>query len=90
MSILWFILFGLIIGLLARALMPGQQKMGLAATALIGIVGSFAGGIIGNLIHGRNLLQLQRSGFVGSLIGALVVLWVVMRAQRGRLPRKPA
>ncbi|MBX3200343.1 MAG: GlsB/YeaQ/YmgE family stress response membrane protein [Labilithrix sp.] len=84
MSILLFILFGLIVGFLARAIMPGRQSMGFVATALIGIAGSFLGGIVGNLISHRPILQLHTAGFVGSLIGALVVLAIVMWAGRRR------
>src|SRR5262245_61984327 len=57
MSILMFILFGLIIGFLARAIMPGKQSMGLVATGLVGIIGSFIGGFVGNLLGGRPLLD---------------------------------
>jgi uncharacterized membrane protein YeaQ/YmgE (transglycosylase-associated protein family) len=74
MSIIMFILFGIIVGFLARAIMPGRQSMGLVATALVGIAGSFLGGIIGNLLSGGPLLQLRTSGFIGSIIGALLVL----------------
>ncbi|MBX3262557.1 MAG: GlsB/YeaQ/YmgE family stress response membrane protein [Labilithrix sp.] len=84
MSILLFILFGLIVGFLARAIMPGKQSMGFVATALVGIAGSFLGGLVGNLISHRPLLQLHTAGFVGSLIGALVVLAIVMWAGRRR------
>jgi uncharacterized membrane protein YeaQ/YmgE (transglycosylase-associated protein family) len=77
MSILLFIVFGLIIGLLARAIMPGRQPMGLLATALLGVVGSFLGGIVGNLLSSRPAFDVHPSGFIGSLIGALVVLAVM-------------
>lgn len=74
MSILLFIVFGLIIGLLARAIMPGRQSMGLAATALVGIAGSFVGGLLGNVLLGEPVLALHQAGFIGSILGALVVL----------------
>jgi uncharacterized membrane protein YeaQ/YmgE (transglycosylase-associated protein family) len=84
MSILMFILFGLVVGFLARAIMPGRQSMGFVATALVGIVGSFIGGIVGNLMSGHNLLDLHASGFIGSLIGALVVLAIMGYTGRRR------
>jgi uncharacterized membrane protein YeaQ/YmgE (transglycosylase-associated protein family) len=84
MSIIMFILFGLIVGFLARAIMPGKQSMGFIATALVGVVGSFLGGIIGNLLSGRNLLELRSSGFIGSIVGALVVLAIMGYAGRRR------
>jgi uncharacterized membrane protein YeaQ/YmgE (transglycosylase-associated protein family) len=84
MSILLFILFGLIVGFLARAIMPGKQSMGFVATALVGIAGSFLGGFIANALDHRPLLQPHTAGFIGSLIGALVVLAIVTYAGRRR------
>jgi uncharacterized membrane protein YeaQ/YmgE (transglycosylase-associated protein family) len=84
MSILMFILFGLIVGFLARAIMPGRQSMGLVATALVGVVGSFIGGVVGNLISGTPLLELHASGFIGSILGALFVLFIMGWAGRRR------
>ena len=84
MSILMFILFGLIVGFLARAIMPGRQSMGFIATALVGIVGSFVGGIVGNLISGTPMLDLHASGFIGSILGALAVLAIMGYVGRRR------
>jgi len=78
MGILAFIVFGLIVGLIARALMPGRQSMGLFATTLIGIAGSFVGGFLSSLLFGGNPFQLHASGIVGSVIGALLVLIVLL------------
>lgn len=77
MSILMFLLFGLIVGFLARAIMPGRQSMGFLATTLLGVAGSFVGGFIGNLLYGAPLLDLHSSGFIGSIIGALLVLAIM-------------
>jgi uncharacterized membrane protein YeaQ/YmgE (transglycosylase-associated protein family) len=82
MSIVVFILFGLIVGFLARAIMPGKQKMGLIATALLGVVGSFLGGFGSNLIYHRPVLELHSAGFIGSVLGALVLLFIVYAGQR--------
>lgn len=77
MGLLAFILFGLVIGLIARALMPGRQSMGLVATALLGMAGSFVGGLIGSLIYGGRMFELHSAGIIGSLIGALLVMFLV-------------
>ncbi|MBX3232752.1 MAG: GlsB/YeaQ/YmgE family stress response membrane protein [Labilithrix sp.] len=82
MSILMFLLFGLIVGFLARAIMPGRQSMGFLSTALVGIAGSFVGGVIGNVFSGTPILDLHASGFIGSIVGALIVLAIMGWAGR--------
>ena len=84
MSIIVFVLFGLIVGFIARAIMPGRQSMGFLMTALVGIAGSFVGGILGNVISGYPILDLHSSGFIGSVIGALIVLAIMGYAGRRR------
>lgn len=84
MSILAFILFGLIVGFLARAIMPGRQSMGFIATALVGIGGSFVGGIIGNLVSGLPVLDLHAAGLIGSVLGSLAVLAIMGWSGRRR------
>jgi uncharacterized membrane protein YeaQ/YmgE (transglycosylase-associated protein family) len=84
MGIILFLLFGLVVGFLARALMPGRQKMGIVGTLLLGCAGSFLGGFFGNLIAGRALFTLSTAGFFGSLIGALLILLVLSPTFRRR------
>lgn len=79
MSIVFFILFGLVIGALARALMPGRQPMGLLATTLLGMAGSLVGGFLGALVTRRRVLDLNSAGLIGSLIGALLLLFIYTR-----------
>lgn len=76
-SIITFILLGLVAGLLARAIMPGRQSMGLVATAILGMVGSFIGGLFASLISHEPLMRLHSSGIIGSVLGALLVLAIV-------------
>ena len=76
-ALLGFLAFGLLVGLVARALMPGRQSMGCFATALLGCAGSFLGGFLGNLLTHRGLFALNQSGFIGSVIGAMVVLFLM-------------
>ena len=84
MSIIAFIILGVVAGFLARAIMPGRQSMGFFATALLGMVGSFVGGIIGNLVSGERLLDLHSSGVIGSVLGSLLVLFLVVTMGRRR------
>jgi uncharacterized membrane protein YeaQ/YmgE (transglycosylase-associated protein family) len=77
MSILAFLVFGFIVGLIARAIMPGRQTMGLVGTTLLGIAGSFVGGLIGSVIHGGGAMELHTTGIIGSILGALLVMALV-------------
>lgn len=80
MSIVVWIIFGFVVGLIARAIMPGAQKMGFLATMFLGIVGSFVGGTIAQMWSGGQMAgQVSAAGFVGSVLGAILVLFVVGR-----------
>lgn len=74
MGLCGWIAFGFFAGLIARAITPGTQRMGFIATTLLGIAGSFAGGIIASLIRGRSIWVLYPAGFIGAVIGAVVLL----------------
>lgn len=76
MSLPVFLVFGFVVGLIARALLPGDQKMGIIKTTLLGAAGSFTGGLLGNLAFGGEWSQLRTTGFVGSVIGAIVLMIV--------------
>ena len=65
-------------GLIARAILPGSQKMGIIRTTLIGAAGSFIGGLIGNLISG-DALRVHSAGWIGSIIGAIVLMVILGR-----------
>jgi len=77
MSILWFLLVGLVIGLIARAIMPGNQQMGIVMTILLGIAGSFVGGFLVSLITSNRITDFNTTGLIGSIIGAIVLMVVV-------------
>jgi uncharacterized membrane protein YeaQ/YmgE (transglycosylase-associated protein family) len=80
--ILAWLIFGFVVGLIARAIFPGAQGMGLLGTACLGIVGSFVGGLVANMIWGGHVFAVQPSGFIGSLVGALLVLGLLGMANR--------
>ena len=92
----WFIIstliIGLIAGFLARALVPGRDPMGVLATIVLGIVGSFVGGFLGYVLFNKDLDEgaLQPSGFIGAIIGAIIVLliWRFVASRSGRGPRR--
>jgi uncharacterized membrane protein YeaQ/YmgE (transglycosylase-associated protein family) len=77
MSFIWMALVGLVVGLVARAVLPGTQSLGLILTAVLGIAGSFAAGFIGQAV---GFYQAgQGAGFIGSVLGAIVLLFVVSK-----------
>ncbi|HEX5294310.1 MAG TPA: GlsB/YeaQ/YmgE family stress response membrane protein [Streptosporangiaceae bacterium] len=73
------IVIGLIVGLIARLLVPGRDSIGLLGTIVLGIVGSFVGGFLQQLIEFRHLevTHFAASGFIGSVIGAIVLLLIL-------------
>ncbi len=79
MAIILFIVFGLVVGLLARALMPGRQSMGWGMTAVLGMVGSFVGGFLVSLVTDNRVTDLNTAGLIGSIVGALLVLFLMGR-----------
>lgn len=77
MGICGWIVFGFLAGLVGRALMPGTQKMGFIATTLLGIAGAFVGGFLASFIfHSHAYNRFEPSGFIGSVIGAIVIMAV--------------
>jgi len=79
MGIILFIVFGLVVGLLARALLPGRQSMGLLATTGLGIAGSFIGGFLVSLVTHDRITDLHTAGMIGSIVGAILLLLVASR-----------
>jgi uncharacterized membrane protein YeaQ/YmgE (transglycosylase-associated protein family) len=75
LAFLWWIIFGLIVGVIAKLLMPGRDPGGFFVTILIGIAGSLIGGFLGRSLglYGPNQ---QAAGFFMSVIGAIILLVV--------------
>ncbi|MGG4605801.1 GlsB/YeaQ/YmgE family stress response membrane protein [Alcaligenaceae bacterium 429] len=74
MGFIWMLLVGFIVGLLARAIMPGNQSMGIILTTVLGIIGSLVGGFLGQSLGLYQ--QGAQVGLIGSVIGAIVVLFI--------------
>jgi uncharacterized membrane protein YeaQ/YmgE (transglycosylase-associated protein family) len=85
--ILYLIVIGLVAGFVARAVLPGRDPMGIGATIVLGIVGSFVGGFLGWALFGKDFDEgaLQASGVIGSIVGAILAL-AVYRMANGRSP----
>ena len=74
--IIGLLIVGLIAGAIARLLMPGRDPLGILGTIVLGIAGSFVGGFLQNLVeyHSLSIHGFHTVGFIGSIIGAWVLL----------------
>ena len=79
MSIIGWLILGLVAGALARLLVPGRDPMGWLGTLLLGLAGSFVGGLLADLIFDD-----QAIGLVGSVVGAVLVLLTYNAFSRNR------
>jgi uncharacterized membrane protein YeaQ/YmgE (transglycosylase-associated protein family) len=79
-----FLVAGLIIGLLARLLLPGRQKIGLLWTLLLGVGGSLIGGTLANVIGSGDIWELNIIGFVAAVVASVALLSVAESAGLGQ------
>jgi len=79
-----FLVAGLIIGFLARLLLPGKQKIGILWTFALGIAGSVIGGTIANAINTGDIWELNIIGFTAAVISSVGLLAMADRAGLGR------
>ena len=78
-----FLVAGLIIGALARLILPGRQRIGLLMTLLLGVVGSLIGGTIANALRTGDIWELNVIGFLAAVAASVGVLAVAERAGLG-------
>lgn len=74
-----FIVFGLVVGAVARLLLPGDQHLSILATLLVGVVGSVIGGVVANALGTGDLFELNVLGAVVAIAAAVVLLLVIDR-----------
>ena len=83
MSLIAFLVIGFVVGLIARAIFPGTQSMGIIATTALGIVGAFVGGFVSAMMSGHtNWSELHTNGILFSIGGAMIVLLAVTGLSR--------
>jgi uncharacterized membrane protein YeaQ/YmgE (transglycosylase-associated protein family) len=79
LHIIWMIVLGLIVGWIARWIVPGSNKMGLIATAVLGVIGAYVGGTLGSVVfppHQFTITPPIKHSFLGALVGAVILLWI--------------
>lgn len=88
LAFMWWIIIGLVAGLLARVMVPGRQAMGWVLTIILGLIGSVVGGMISSAVFGTNPqdTSLQTSGFLMSTVGAVIVLPVYLMLTKRNAP----
>ena len=67
---------GLVVGILARFFYPGPVDMGILMSAVLGIAGSFAAGLIGSMVHKSADGRMHPAGFVWSILGAMALIFI--------------
>ncbi len=83
---LGFIVFGLVVGVVARVLVPGRQHLGLGMTLLLGLVGSVVGGVVANALGTGDVWELNFLGAVVAIAAAVVL--IVAGERVGMLARR--
>jgi len=79
--LLWMLIVGIVVGAIARWIMPGAQAMGLLMTGIVGIAGSFIGGFIARLFSKpADGAIVHPAGLLLSIVGALILLFVMQKA----------
>jgi uncharacterized membrane protein YeaQ/YmgE (transglycosylase-associated protein family) len=85
MAILSWIVFGLVVGFIAKLLMPGKDPGGFVVTMLLGIAGSLIGGFIGRAFTGGQPGQGAGAGYIMSILGAIILLAIYRMMVRRRV-----
>ncbi|CAN5505224.1 hypothetical protein BH24ACT4_BH24ACT4_15780 [soil metagenome] len=75
-----FLVFGLVVGAVARLVIPGRQKMSIWMTLLLGLAGSVIGGLIANALGTGDIFELNVLGAIVAIISAVLLIVVVERA----------
>jgi uncharacterized membrane protein YeaQ/YmgE (transglycosylase-associated protein family) len=84
MHYVWMAIVGFVVGLVARAILPGTQSLGIILTAVLGIAGSFGAGFVGQALGWYQ--AGEGAGFIGSVVGAIVLLFVVGKLKGAGTP----
>lgn len=87
MEIIGFLVFGLVVGALARLIKPGRQNLSLLATLLLGVVGSVIGGVVASFLGTGNIMELNVLGSIVAIIAAVLLIGVAEGMSGGKRPQ---
>ncbi|GAB3246396.1 GlsB/YeaQ/YmgE family stress response membrane protein [Alteromonas gracilis] len=77
MGIIGFLVFGLVVGALARLIKPGRQSLGLIGTLALGVLGSLIGGVVASALGTGDIMELNVLGAIVAIIAAVLLIGVV-------------
>ena len=77
MAIIGFLVFGLVVGAVARLIKPGRQSLGIVGTLLLGVLGSLVGGVVANALGTGGFFELNILGAIVAIIAAVLLIGVV-------------
>lgn len=77
MGIIGFLVFGLVVGALARLIKPGRQSLGIVGTLALGVLGSLIGGVVASLLGTGDVMELNVLGAIVAIIAAVLLIGVV-------------
>jgi len=80
-----FIVFGLVVGAVARLLLPGKQHLSIVATLIIGVLGSVVGGVIANALGTGDIFELN---ILGSIVAVITAIALIVGADRAGIGRR--
>ena len=87
-QLIGFLIVGLLAGAIARFVVPGRDRMGCIGTMLLGIAGSYVGGLLGSLVFEEKMDLRKAENFIGAVIGAVVALLIWRLVTGGRQRRR--
>lgn len=80
-----FIVFGLVVGAVARLVIPGRQHLSIGMTLLLGLIGSVVGGVVANALGTGDIFELN---FIGSIVAIVAAIFLIVAGERLGLLRK--
>lgn len=86
MGVIWTIVLGFVIGVVAKLLHPGKENMGFLMTIALGVAGSFLAGVVGQFVGWYQ--AGEGAGFIASVIAAIVLLVIYGKIKQGGTPRQ--